>query len=129
MKSRAKKQYSQPTYLLTGRVPRVKLWLRRFIQQYNFKAAFFITCLILSSCEKNFDVKLTNYKPLLVVEGYINNQLRDYNYIVLSRSLEYFSTDFQSVGVSNANEETQTIQGKEVYLFPIVPSVTWNFKF
>ncbi len=103
MKSRAKKQYSQPTYLLTGRVPRVKLWLRRFIQQYNFKAAFFITCLILSSCEKNFDVKLTNYKPLLVVEGYINNQLRDYNYIVLSRSLEYFSTDFQSVGVSNAN--------------------------
>lgn len=29
----------------------------------------------------------------------------------------------------DANEDTQTIQGKEVYLFPIVPSVTWNFKF
>lgn len=102
MKSKANKQYSDTTYFLAGTMPRMKLWLRRFIQQSIFIAAFFITCIILSSCEKDFDVKLDNYKPLLVVEGYINNQLRDYNYIVLSRSLEYFSTDFQSVGVSNA---------------------------
>jgi hypothetical protein len=27
------------------------------------------------------------------------------------------------------NEGEQTIQGKKAYLFPIVPSVTWNFKF
>ena len=27
------------------------------------------------------------------------------------------------------NEGEQSIQGKQVYLFPIVPSVTWNFKF
>ena len=29
----------------------------------------------------------------------------------------------------DANETTQTVNGKKVYLFPIVPSVTWNFKF
>lgn len=29
----------------------------------------------------------------------------------------------------NANADQQTIQGKEVYLFPIVPGITWNFKF
>ena len=29
----------------------------------------------------------------------------------------------------DANEDAQTIKGKKVYLFPIVPSVTWNFKF
>ncbi len=29
----------------------------------------------------------------------------------------------------DANEDTRTIQGKEVYLFPIVPAVTWNFSF
>lgn len=29
----------------------------------------------------------------------------------------------------NVDEGAQTIQGKKVYLFPIVPSVTWNFKF
>ncbi len=28
----------------------------------------------------------------------------------------------------DANEDTQTIQGKKVYLFPIIPSVTWNVK-
>lgn len=29
----------------------------------------------------------------------------------------------------DANEAEQTIKGKKVYLFPILPSVTWNFKF
>lgn len=29
----------------------------------------------------------------------------------------------------DVEEATQTIQGKKVFLFPIVPSVTWNFKF
>jgi hypothetical protein len=29
----------------------------------------------------------------------------------------------------DVNTENQTIQGKKVYLFPIVPSITWNFKF
>jgi hypothetical protein len=29
----------------------------------------------------------------------------------------------------DANDSEQTIEGKKVYLFPIVPSVTWNFKF
>ena len=28
-----------------------------------------------------------------------------------------------------ANEDALTIQGKKVYLFPIVPAVTWNFSF
>ncbi|WP_297823528.1 TonB-dependent receptor [Segetibacter sp.] len=27
------------------------------------------------------------------------------------------------------DDEKKTVQGKQVYLFPIVPSVTWNFKF
>ena len=29
----------------------------------------------------------------------------------------------------DADEELQTIRGKMVYLFPIVPSATWNFSF
>jgi hypothetical protein len=29
----------------------------------------------------------------------------------------------------DANETTQTVQGKMVYLFPIIPSATWSFKF
>ena len=29
----------------------------------------------------------------------------------------------------NVNEDTQKIQGKKVFLFPIVPSINWNIKF
>ncbi len=29
----------------------------------------------------------------------------------------------------DVNEENQTIQGKKVYLFPLVPGITWNFSF
>lgn len=29
----------------------------------------------------------------------------------------------------DANEDTRTIKGKQVYLFPVLPGVTWNFKF
>jgi hypothetical protein len=43
-------------------------------------------------------------------------------YNVYNRSNPYFI-------YFDVNTENQTIQGKKVYLFPIVPSVTWNFKF
>jgi hypothetical protein len=79
-----------------------QLWLRRSFQRYRFIAAIFFLPFAVTSCEKDFDIAMEDYKPILVVEAYINNQLRDYNYVVLSRSLEYFSTDFQSIGVSNA---------------------------
>lgn len=79
------------------------LRLRRSVHRHLFIAASVTLTINLVSCEKNIDLKLGDYKPMLVVEAYINNQLRDYNYVVLSRSLEYFSTDFQSIGVSNAN--------------------------
>ena len=58
---------------------------------------------VFTACEKNFDIKIDNYKPQLVVEGYINNQYPQYNYVVLSRSMEYFSTEFQSAAVKGAN--------------------------
>ena len=39
---------------------------------------------------------------MLVVEAYINNELRPYNYVILSRSLDYLSLDFQSTPVKDA---------------------------
>jgi len=29
----------------------------------------------------------------------------------------------------DVNENTKDIQGKKVFLFPVVPGITWNFKF
>lgn len=65
-------------------------------------AALFFAAICFSSCEKDFEIKMKDNKPLLVVEAYINNEMRDYNYVILSRSLDYFSTDFQGISVANA---------------------------
>ena len=54
------------------------------------------------SCERDFDIKLNNGEPSLVVEGYINNLLPLYNYVVLSRSQSYADTNFQTAPVTGA---------------------------
>jgi len=101
MKNRVITRYNNFLLLASDRI-KEKTSLRRSVHRRFFIAALSVVCLNLTACEKNIDLKIDNYKPLLVVEAYINNQLPDYTYVVLSRSLEYFSTDFQSTGVSNA---------------------------
>ena len=61
------------------------------------------SCFLLTSCEKDFNIKIEAGKPQLVVEAYINNQMREYNYVILSRSLDYLSPNFQSTPVSKAS--------------------------
>ena len=56
-----------------------------------------------TSCEKDFDINLKPNKPLLIVEGYINNELPLYNYVVLGRSQDYFNTDFENIAVTGAS--------------------------
>jgi hypothetical protein len=58
---------------------------------------FFIT-----GCEKNIDIELQKAPPQLIVEAYINNENPAYNYVVLSKSQDYYEPNFQSLPVSNA---------------------------
>ena len=60
-------------------------------------------CLACTSCVKDFNINIKSNKPLLVVEGYINNQMREYNYVIMSRSLDYLSANFQSTPVGGAS--------------------------
>ncbi len=62
-----------------------------------------ICCLCHVSCIKDFNINTKTNKPQLVVEAYINNLMREYNYVALSRSLDYLSTNFQSTPVSKAS--------------------------
>jgi hypothetical protein len=77
--------------------------LRRSVHPLLIMAALTGFCSSLTSCEKDFDIRVPANKPQLVVEGYINNEMRLYNYVVLSRTLDYLSLDFQSTPVSNAS--------------------------
>lgn len=63
---------------------------------------FFVSMLLLSACEEKIDLNLPSNKPLLVVEAYINNIESQYNYVVLTRSQDFFSPNLQNVPVQNA---------------------------
>lgn len=64
--------------------------------------SIFLIVLLLTACEKDFKIEVKANQPQLVVEGYINNELRSMNYVILTRSLDYYSPDFQSTAVSDA---------------------------
>jgi hypothetical protein len=57
---------------------------------------------ITAACEKKIDLKLKPAQEQFVVEGYINNLLPQYNYVILSRSQDYFAPEFNNIPVSNA---------------------------
>lgn len=59
-------------------------------------------CAGITSCKKDIDIDVPANKPLLVVEAYINNEMPYYNYVILTRSLDYLSTNFQSTPVKDA---------------------------
>lgn len=57
---------------------------------------------LLMGCERDFDIDIKQGDPLLVVEAYINNELPLHNYVVLSRSQDYYSPNFAGTPVSGA---------------------------
>lgn len=77
------------------------------IKKISFKGWLFIIitgliAILLTACEKDFDIDVKANQPLLVVEGYINNEMPKLNYVVLSRSMDYYSPDLQSAAVAGA---------------------------
>ncbi|MHA4843837.1 DUF4249 domain-containing protein [Flavitalea antarctica] len=76
---------------------------RLFLYEKNLKLliAMLLTGL-LSSCEKDITIDVKANEPQLIVEAYINNLLPEYNYVILTKSMDYFSPDFQGAAVSNA---------------------------
>lgn len=57
---------------------------------------------LLVACTKDFEIDVKTNRPQLVVEAYINNEMPEYNYVVLSRSQDYYAPDFKSVPVASA---------------------------
>jgi hypothetical protein len=75
---------------------------RMRIHFYSVAVLLFLTSITFVSCEKNIDIDVKANQPLLVVEGYINNEMPEMNYVVLSHSIDYYSPDFQSLAVTGA---------------------------
>lgn len=58
--------------------------------------------LALTACERDFDIELKDSETQLVVEAYINNEMPLYNYVVLSRSRNYYEPGFEGIPVRGA---------------------------
>lgn len=64
--------------------------------------ALVILLMGLMACEKNIDISVDAGPPLVVVEGYINNSLRAYNYVIVGKSLRYDQADFANTPIEGA---------------------------
>ncbi|RYE12375.1 MAG: DUF4249 family protein, partial [Sphingobacteriales bacterium] len=58
--------------------------------------------LLFASCKKDFNIVLQDNEPRLVVEAYINNLMPEYNYVILTKSMDYYEPRFEGLAVSNA---------------------------
>ncbi len=83
------------------------------------RALVFLLLMLFSSCEKNIDISLEAGQQQIVVEAYINNIFPQYNYVILSRSQDYYSTNLLNIPVANAivniTEGTRDTQGNYVW--------------
>jgi hypothetical protein len=64
--------------------------------------AALVSLIAFVACERDFDIKIKNNEPQLVVEAYINNLLPTFNYVVLSKSKNYYEPGFQNTPVGGA---------------------------
>lgn len=58
--------------------------------------------MLLLACERDYDIAIKDGQQQLIVEGYINNEFPLYNYVVLSRSKEFYDPGLENVAVSGA---------------------------
>lgn len=55
-----------------------------------------------TSCEKEIDVELPTAESQIVVEAYINQLNPLFNYVILTRTVDYFNPNLSAIGVSGA---------------------------
>lgn len=58
--------------------------------------------MLFTGCEKNFDIGLGHTEQQLVVEAYINTEIPEYNYVILSKSQTIQNAEITSIPVKNA---------------------------
>lgn len=91
-----------------------------------------ILCITFVACVKDFNIEIKSNQSRLIVEGYINNEMPSYNYVILSRSKDFYEPGFENIPVTGATvtitegvllpdnkyqwDETSTIELKEAML-------------
>lgn len=66
---------------------------------YIFALLILLLC---NACEKDIDLQLDKTPPMLVVEAYINNNLRSYNYVIIGKTVNFTESQFANTAVEKA---------------------------
>ncbi len=74
----------------------------RTIKKYILSIAVVMTLILLESCTKNIDIKVPQDDEKIVVEAYINNLYSNLNYVLITKTVNYFNPDFSFKGFGNA---------------------------
>jgi hypothetical protein len=64
---------------------------------------FWIMSLALTSCQKDIDIKVPEDDEKVVVEAYINSLYSNLNYVLITKTVNYFNPDFSLKGFGNAD--------------------------
>ncbi len=68
-----------------------------------FYISFLATMIVLlSSCEKDINIKVPQDDEKLVVEAYVTNLYPNLNYVLISKTINYFNPDFSFKGTATA---------------------------
>jgi hypothetical protein len=68
----------------------------------KYISLLFTAVLLFSSCEKEIEVSLPPASEEIVVEAYINQAFPLFNYVVLSRTIDYFKPNLNAIPVKGA---------------------------
>lgn len=85
-----------------------------FRWKYGLPLLLGISTMYLESCTKEIDVGLPPFDAQIQMEGYVNDTLPLFNYIVLNRSVDYFDPNLSAIGVPGAQvtvEEGERVDG------------------
>jgi hypothetical protein len=72
-----------------------------FFVQLSVLSVFVVT--VFNSCEKDINIKVPQDDEKIVVEAYVNNLYANLNYVLISKTINYFNPDFKFNGFTNAD--------------------------
>lgn len=68
----------------------------------KYVVIFLLTVIFLTSCYEEIDLELDPFEPELVVEAYINQHFPMLNYVILTRTLDFYNPDLDAAYVPGA---------------------------
>ncbi len=72
------------------------------IKKRHILLSMLLGAMLLGACTKNIDIQVPKDDEKIVVEAYINNLYPNLNYVLITKTVNYFNPNFSLIGFGNA---------------------------